>query len=67
MRFAIDLIYLDRQRRIKKIRRAVPPWRVSGCLTAHSVLELAAGAVRDGESRPGDLVDFIPAKTPPEE
>jgi uncharacterized membrane protein (UPF0127 family) len=64
MRFAIDLVYLDRQRRIKKIRRAVPPWRISACLTAHSVLELAAGSVREGEARLGDTLEFIPVDTP---
>ncbi|MGA7109911.1 MAG: DUF192 domain-containing protein, partial [Terracidiphilus sp.] len=38
MKFAIDLIYLDRQLRIRKIRSNVRPWRMSGCLTAHSVV-----------------------------
>ena len=40
MRFPIDLVYLDRKHRIKKLRHAVPPWRLSGCLTAHSIIEL---------------------------
>ncbi len=38
MQFPIDLVYLDRRNRIRKIRSAVPPWRLSACLTAHSVL-----------------------------
>ena len=43
MRFPIDLVYLDRERRIKKARSAVGPWRLSACLSARSVLELAGG------------------------
>jgi uncharacterized membrane protein (UPF0127 family) len=41
MQFPIDLVYLDRRNRIRKICHAVPPWRLSACLSAHSVLELA--------------------------
>ncbi|HTB97235.1 MAG TPA: DUF192 domain-containing protein [Terracidiphilus sp.] len=58
MKFALDLIYLDRERRIRKIRRNVPPWRLSGCLTAHSVLELAAGSIDEAMAQPGDMVDL---------
>jgi uncharacterized membrane protein (UPF0127 family) len=60
MKFSIDLIYLDRNHRIRKIRKSVPPWRISVCLTAHSVLELAAGAVGDGDAQPGDIVTLLP-------
>jgi hypothetical protein len=58
MQFSIDLVYLDRQHRIRKIRRNVHPWRVSACFSAHSVIELAAGAIQDGDAQPGDIVEF---------
>ncbi len=58
MKFAIDLIYLDRQLRIRKIRSNVRPWRMSGCLTAHSVVELASGSIRTMDAQVGDLVEF---------
>ena len=58
MRFPIDLVYLDRNRRVKKVRSNVRPWRLSGCLTAHSVLELAAGTVLRTQTRPGDRLEF---------
>src|SRR3954454_21881909 len=45
MQFPIDLIYLDRKHRVKKTRTAVPAWRVSACLSAHSILELPAGTI----------------------
>lgn len=54
MKFAIDLVYLDRRKRVRKVRHAVPAWRISGCLTAHSVLELPAGAVMATRTEAGD-------------
>lgn len=54
MRFAIDLIYLDREYRVVKIRSAVPPWRLSACLRAHSVIELAPGTISEKQVRRGD-------------
>jgi len=61
MRFPIDLVYLDRNHRIKKVRSNVRPWRLSACLTAHSVLELASGTIRDTQTRPGDRLEFSSA------
>jgi hypothetical protein len=58
MRFPIDLVYLDRRRRVKKIRSAVPPWRLSACLSAHSVIELAAGTIRRTQTSEGDNLEF---------
>jgi uncharacterized membrane protein (UPF0127 family) len=61
MRFAIDLVYLDRNHRVKKICSNVPPFRLSACLSAHSVVELAAGAVSRTQTKPGDKLEFSPA------
>jgi uncharacterized protein len=61
MNFPIDLIYLDRSRRVKKVRHAVPPWRFSACLSAYSVLELAANSIRKTQTRPGDILEFSSA------
>lgn len=58
MRFAIDLVYLDRQHRVKKVRSAVPPWRLSVCLTAHSVIELPAGSAEQTNTQPGDQLEI---------
>ena len=63
MRFPIDLIYLDRKRRIRKLRSSVGPWRVSGCMTAHSVMELPAGAIRETQTEQGDMIEIGPAPT----
>jgi uncharacterized protein len=58
MQFPLDLVYLDRQRRVVKIRRNIPPWRISICLRAHSVLEFPAGAVLEDLAGPGDELLF---------
>lgn len=65
MQFAIDVIYLDRKNRIKKVANSVPPWRLSACLSAHSVLELPPGAIRGSQSSPGDFVEFLPVAESP--
>jgi len=58
MRFPIDLVYLDRSNRVKKVRSGVGAWRISACLSAHSVLELPVGAVHDSGTQRGDVVEF---------
>ncbi|MEO7155935.1 MAG: DUF192 domain-containing protein [Vicinamibacterales bacterium] len=46
MRFAIDVVFLDRELRVVTIREAVVPFRlVWGGWRAHGVLEFAAGEV----------------------
>jgi uncharacterized protein len=42
MRFPLDLIWLDRDGRIARIHRAVPPRRVRACGAARAVIELPA-------------------------
>lgn len=58
MRFSIDLVYIDRKQRVRKVRSAVPPWRLSACLTAHSVIELASGTVLATRTMKGDILEF---------
>jgi uncharacterized protein len=62
MRFPIDLVYLDRERRIKKARSAVGPWRLSACLSAHSILELPAGTIRETQTERGDTLEIAAAE-----
>jgi uncharacterized membrane protein (UPF0127 family) len=60
MRFSIDLVYVDRSNRVRKVRSSVPPWRLSACLSAHSVVELASGTVRETQTKAGDKLEFSP-------
>jgi uncharacterized protein len=64
MQFPIDLVYLDRDRRVEKVRNDVPPWRLSVCFSAHSVLELASGSIRRTGTKPGDKLQFSAALPP---
>lgn len=50
MRFALDLLFLDRGGALLRERRGVPPRRLAWCLGAAAVLELPAGA--GGENGP---------------
>jgi uncharacterized protein len=61
MRFAIDLVYLDRKLTVKKVRSSVGPWRMSACFRAHSVLELPAGTIEATRTACGDTVEIGPA------
>lgn len=61
MRFPIDLVYIDRNMRVKKVRSNVPPWRLSACLSAHSVIELATGTISRTQTGPGDRLECFSA------
>jgi len=43
MRFAIDVLFLDRELRVIAIERRLRPWRAAAQRGAYSALELAAG------------------------
>lgn len=58
MRFSIDLVYLDRALKVRKVRSNVPPWRLSACLSAHSVIELAPGTIQTTQTTEGDQLEF---------
>jgi uncharacterized membrane protein (UPF0127 family) len=64
MQFPIDLVYLDRKKRIKKLRSSVPPWRLSACLSAHSILELPSGTIQSSRTEIGDTLEFSSAPLP---
>jgi hypothetical protein len=58
MKFAIDVVYLDRNKRVRKVTPGLRPWRLSGCLPAHSVLELPAGTAAETGTQRGDQLVF---------
>ncbi len=64
MRFPIDLVYVDRALRVKKVRDSVRPWRISACLSAYSIIELPAGVVRKTGTKPGDQLEMAPVNGP---
>jgi uncharacterized membrane protein (UPF0127 family) len=61
MRFAIDVVFVDRQLRVTRVARHVRPFRLAwGGWAAHYTLELAAGALDSLDITPGMLLRFEP-------
>ena len=58
MRFTIDVLYIDRKRRVRRAVRQLVPWRMSVCLTAYSVLELPAGTIECTNTQKGDQLEI---------
>ena len=57
MKFTIDVVFLNRKRKILKIRPNMVRRRIALCLRAHSVLELPAGTLEQtGTARNDQLV-----------
>jgi uncharacterized membrane protein (UPF0127 family) len=55
MRFAIDVVALDKNHRVIKTWHRLRPWRLTSVsLKTHSVLELAPGQIRHHNIEPGD-------------
>ncbi len=61
MKFAIDVVYVDRKDRVRKVVRALGPWKLSFCLPARSVIELPPGVIDETQTQKGDQLEFIKA------
>jgi uncharacterized membrane protein (UPF0127 family) len=61
MRFPVDVVFLDRDRRIVGISHTLRPWRVAGARRALSALELPAGTAEEKGLEKGDLLAIAPA------
>jgi len=58
MRFAIDAVFLDAERRIVRIASDVRPWRAAAAKRSRAVLELAAGEAARVGLQPGHLLQL---------
>jgi uncharacterized protein len=58
MKFPIDVLFLNKKRKVVKIRAAMPRWRMALCLWAHSVLELPSGMAAETATAAGDQLEF---------
>jgi uncharacterized protein len=56
MRFPIDVVFLDRNRRVVRTVRGLRPWRVAGARKAVAALELPVGAVDAAGLEEGDVL-----------
>jgi uncharacterized membrane protein (UPF0127 family) len=60
MRFAIDVVFVDRDGGVLRIVHALRPWRAAWAVRAHAVIELAAGRLRPDDLLVGDAVYLVP-------
>ena len=59
MRFAIDIVFLNRHGAVIRINPNLRPWRISSIVWgARRVLELSAGAAARSETQIGDQIIF---------
>ena len=59
MRFAIDIVFLDKSNRVRRINHNLKPWRVSSIVFgARRALELEAGAAARSGTVEGDQLDL---------
>ena len=58
MKFAIDVVFLNKKRKVLKIRPNMVRRRFAVSLFAHSVLELPAGYLAETGTQPGDQLEL---------
>jgi len=56
MKFAIDIVFLNRSRTVVKTCSRVPKWRIALSLKAHSVIELPPGTISSTQTAVGDTL-----------
>src|SRR6266496_2788614 len=67
MGFPLDVLYLDRARRVIHFEESVRPWRFAPIrVSAASVLELPTGTIRKSRTEIGDEIDMATANQPEE-
>ena len=59
MKFEIDVVFLNKQRKVLKVRKSMGRRRLALCLPAHSVLELPAGKLEATGTQAGDQLELI--------
>jgi uncharacterized protein len=63
MRFAIDVIFVDRKGRVVRTAPAVAPWRIAIAPRAYAAIEMAAGSVAARGVAVGDALIMRAADT----
>jgi uncharacterized protein len=58
MKFPIDIVFLSKKRVVRKVKHAVPRWRIALDLFAHSVLELPPGTIKATQTAAGDQLEI---------
>jgi uncharacterized membrane protein (UPF0127 family) len=59
MRYAIDVVFIDKQLRVTKVVSRLKPWRiVAWARGARDCIELRAGALEESGTQPGDQLEI---------
>ena len=61
MKFAIDVIFVNKAGVVLKLRPNMVQRRISFCLRAHSVVELPVGMIEESGTQVGDQLEFVKA------
>jgi len=64
MRFAIDVVFVDRKGHVRKIVRALRPWRIAAAMFAFAVVEFGAGSLDGCDIARGDRL-YVEIAEPP--
>lgn len=59
MKFAIDVVFLDKKRVVVKVRKNMVKRRIAFSFRAHSVLELPVGMIDESGTAPGDQLELV--------
>jgi len=54
MKYALDLVYIDKHNKVCGLVNGLKPWRISYCLQAKAVMELTAGSLQSLDIQRGD-------------
>lgn len=54
MKYALDLVYINKNNKICGLVHSIKPWRMSFCLQAKAVMELTAGSLQFIDIQRGD-------------
>jgi uncharacterized membrane protein (UPF0127 family) len=58
MKFPIDVLFLDKKRRVRKMRVNMVRRRIAFSLLSHSTLELPVGTIEQTGTQPGDQLEM---------
>ncbi|HXH22382.1 MAG TPA: DUF192 domain-containing protein [Dehalococcoidia bacterium] len=66
MRFALDVVFVDKTGRVLKIARRIGPWRFTAARGAADAIEFQGGSLDSEDLAEGDRLLIAPATTTPD-
>jgi len=59
MKYALDLVYIDKNNIVRGLVSQLKPWRMSLCIKAKAVMELTAGSLQYLDIQRGDSCKWL--------